>query len=180
MLFERITCSGLGLVVGSIGSSIVKNITFKDCYLPNTVKGIYMKTRWNDTGFVDMSASITDILFQNITIDNPQQFAIWIGPAQQTGQPCSLLWPIVPGQECIVSAHQYWGNITLRDIIINNPLKSPGVLLGNSSNPMQNVVFENVVVNNPGEKPWGSDFYLCEGVEGIAAGSTYPVPPCFG
>ena len=71
MLFERITCSGLGLVVGSIGNSIVKNITFKDCYLPSTVKGIYMKTRWNDTGFVDMSASITDILFQNITIDNP-------------------------------------------------------------------------------------------------------------
>ena len=71
MLFERINCSGLGLVVGSIDSSIVKNITFRDSYLQSTVKGIYMKTRWNDTGFVDMNSSITNILFENITIDNP-------------------------------------------------------------------------------------------------------------
>jgi polygalacturonase len=39
MLFERITCSGMGLVIGSIGSSIVNNITFRDCYLPSTIKG---------------------------------------------------------------------------------------------------------------------------------------------
>jgi polygalacturonase len=48
MLFERITCSGLGLVVGSIGRTKVANITFRDSYLPRTVKGIYMKTRWYD------------------------------------------------------------------------------------------------------------------------------------
>lgn len=72
MLFERISCSGLGLVVGSIGHSIVRNITFRDSIMPSTVKGIYMKNRWNDSGPIDMSASISDILYENITIDNPQ------------------------------------------------------------------------------------------------------------
>lgn len=33
MLFERINASGLGLVIGSIGSSKVKNITFRDSYM---------------------------------------------------------------------------------------------------------------------------------------------------
>lgn len=86
MLFERITCSGLGLVVGSIGSSLVRNITFRDSYMPNTFKGIYMKTRWSDSAPVGDAASIQDVLYENITIDNPEQYGIWIGPAQQTGK----------------------------------------------------------------------------------------------
>jgi len=42
MLFERINASGLGLTIGSIGSEIVNNITFRDCYMHNTAKGIYI------------------------------------------------------------------------------------------------------------------------------------------
>ena len=38
MLFERISASGLGLVIGSIGASRVNNITFRDCQMPNTFK----------------------------------------------------------------------------------------------------------------------------------------------
>ena len=179
MLIERVSCSGLGLVIGSIGSSVVNNITFRNCQMPSTVKGIYMKTRWNDEGAIGEAASISNILYENITMDAPQQYAIWIGPAQQTGQPCSLLWTITPGAECDMSGYQTWTNITLRNIFINNPQQSPGVLMGNLSNPMKNVVFENVVVNNPGSEPWGDEFYFCESIEGYAIGSTYPVPPCF-
>jgi hypothetical protein len=179
MLFERISCSGLGLVVGSIGDSLVRNITFRDSYLPNTFKGIYMKTRWYDAAPVGERASISDVLYQNITMDNPEQYAIWIGPAQQTGQPCSLLWTLDEHAECHMSGYQTWSNIVLRDITINNPKQSPGVLMGNSSNPMQGVVFENVVVNNPGEKPWGNQFYFCDGINGVAKGTTSPAPPCF-
>ena len=62
---------------------------------------------------------------------------------------------------------------------INSPKKSPGVLIANSSSPMKNVVFEDVVVNNPGMKPWGDAYYKCENVGGIATGTTTPVPPCF-
>ncbi len=71
--------SGLGLVIGSIGFSVVQNITFRDCYLPNTVKGIYMKTRWSDSPPQPLDvASITDILFENITMDAPEQFSMYI------------------------------------------------------------------------------------------------------
>ena len=38
MLFERINATGFGLVIGSIGPSTVRNITFRDCNLLNTVK----------------------------------------------------------------------------------------------------------------------------------------------
>ena len=39
MLFERINASGLGLTIGSIGDGVVRNVTFRDCYLRKTVKG---------------------------------------------------------------------------------------------------------------------------------------------
>jgi polygalacturonase len=178
MLFERINASGLGLVIGSIGDSIVRNITFRDSIMYRTFKGIYLKTRWYDEG-PSPTASISDILYENITINEPEQWAIWIGPAQQTGQPCPLYWPLKSNSTCEMSGFQTWSNITLRDITINNPIKSPGVLLGNASNPMKNIVFENVVVNNPGSYPWGEDFYLCDGIDGLATGSTSPAPPCF-
>lgn len=176
MLFERISCSGLGLVIGSIGSSQVRNITFRDSVMPSTVKGIYLKTRWSDEAAAGDKASIADILYENITIDAPQQYAVWIGPAQQTGQPCSLLWPYA--STCVMSGYQTWSNIVLRDIYITNPKGSPGVVFGNSSNPIRGLVFDNVVVENPGERPWGEDYYYCQGVEGVATGGTSPVPPC--
>ena len=74
MLFERINASGIGLTIGSIGRSTVENITFRDCYMHNTFKGVYMKFR--DAG------NITDVLYENILIENPNQWGIWIGPAQ--------------------------------------------------------------------------------------------------
>ena len=178
MMFERISCSGLGLVIGSIGSSKVQNITFRDSVMPRTFKGIYMKTRWYDSAPIGDEASITDVFYYNITMDRPQQYPIWIGPAQQTGQPCNLAWPQVEKAQCIMSGYQTWKNIVLRDIFINNPDNSPGVLMGNSSNPMTNVVFDNVVVTRPGEKPFGPNYY-CDGVLGTVAGHTYPVPSCF-
>ena len=52
------------------------------------------------------------------------------------------------------------------------------MLIANSSSPMQNVVFENVAVNDPADKLWGDDGYYCVNVNGIATGTTSPVPPC--
>ena len=72
MLFERINASGLGLVIGSIGASRVNNITFRNSYMYHTFKGIYMKTRWSDSGPVGESASITNILYENITMFEPE------------------------------------------------------------------------------------------------------------
>ena len=59
------------------------------------------------------------------------------------------------------------------------PQLSPGVILGNTTNPMMNILFDNVFVNKPGTFPWGEKYYACEGVDGIAQVNTQPPPPCF-
>lgn len=181
MIFERINASGVGLTIGSIGGTTVRNITFRDCHMHHTYKGIYMKFRDSDQPGV-----IEDILYENIVIDEPSQWAIWMGPAQQSdsrslcaAHPCSICWPTLPGAQCNAPVSGSYRNITLRNVVVNNPKTSPGVLLGNSSNPMQNVVFDGVKINNPGQKPWGDSFYKCDAIEGVAMGGTFPVPPCF-
>lgn len=181
MLFERIHASGVGLTIGSISGSVVNNITFRDCHMHNTYKGIYMKFRGGDT-----PGRISNVLYENIIIDNPEQWPIWIGPAQQSdsvelcaAHPCSICWPELKGAECNPPPAGSYVNITLRNVTINNPKMSPGVILANATNPMVNVTFDSVVVNNPGAKPWGDKYYECQNVHGVATGSTSPVPPCF-
>ena len=142
-----------------------------------------MKTRWSDSApkaYDDPTAAyIKDVTYENIVMDSPEQFAIWIGPAQQTGQPCSLAWPLADKASCDITGYHYWENIILRNITINNPRNSPGIVMGNFTNPMKNVRFENVVVNNPPLEPFGADYYVCTNIDGYAIGSTTPVPPCF-
>lgn len=183
---ERVNASGLGLTIGSIGGSIgaptcVRNITFRDSIMPSTVKGVYMKTRWPHEG---EHAIIEDVLYQNITISAPSQWAIWIGPAQQADSKnvCSMGWPsLSPLATCPVTANCTWRNITLRDITIIDPAESPGVIIGSQENPMQSVVFDNVVVKRGVKEPWGKDGYACYGVDkdSVTKGRTWPVPPSF-
>jgi hypothetical protein len=180
MLFERIEASGVGLTIGSIGgNSVNRNITFRDIHMHKPVKGIYMKFRGN--GLVE------DITYENIVIDEPEQTAIWIGPAQQSdsvdlcaAHPCSICWPLVPGAKCGLPDGGQYRNITLRNVTINNPKKPDSYIMANVSVPMDGVRFIDVVVNNPGTKK-GKNFYThCEGVaRGVATGKTSPVPPCF-
>jgi hypothetical protein len=180
MLIERVNASGLGLVVGSIGSSVVRNITFRDSIMIRSFKGIYMKTRWNDGPPADMDvASISDVTYENITMIDPEQYGIWIGPAQQTGQPCDLTWPQGPHSTCPITGYQTWKNILLKDITIIRPRHNAGVLISNSTNPMQNVVFDNVVVTHPGDKPFGLDGnYYCDSMDIKQVGLVVPSPIC--
>ena len=145
MLFERITASGIGLTIGSIGNSIVNNITFRDCYMHHTWKGIYLKFRDGD---VSTGGRISNVLYENIYMDSPEQFAIWLGPAQQSdssdlcaAHPCSLCWPQLEslGAECNMEQNFIYENITLRNITIVDPKFSygQGVILGNPVTPMK-------------------------------------------
>jgi polygalacturonase len=77
MLFERIEASGIGLTIGSIGGSKNNNITFRDCHMHKTGKGIYMKFRGN-------GGIVSNVTYENIVMDQPEQWPIWIGPAQQS------------------------------------------------------------------------------------------------
>eukprot|EP01052_Picozoa_sp_SAG31_P043274 SAG31_NODE_7156_length_1771_cov_7.286483_2_plen_96_part_00 len=77
-----------------------------------------------------------------------------------------------------------YADITLRNLTIISPAQSVGVVLANSTTPMQNVLFDGVRVTGKipnGQKPWEKvGYYVCEGVQnGVATGDTYPVPPCF-
>eukprot|EP00957_Ditylum_brightwellii_P062995 4780789-Ditylum_brightwellii.AAC.1 len=147
MIFERINGTGVGLTIGSIGgnTSHVRNITFRDSYLYKTFKGIYFKFRNTNDSFVE------DILVENIVMDQPEQWPIWIGPAQQSdsrnlcrANPCSICWPFLPGAKCRGQPNSAYRNITLRNISINQPKQGAGVLLADDTFPMTDVTFDNV------------------------------------
>lgn len=159
MLFERVNASGLGLTVGSIGGTTVRNITFRDSLLYKSYKGIYMKFRideWRET-----PGLIEDVIFENITMIAPEQWGIWIGPAQQSisgnvchPSPCSLCWPNIPLAECNGMIGSQYKNITLKDVYIYNPLGSPGVILADESTPIEGLTFENVIVKEDVPLQW--------------------------
>ena len=187
MLFERIKASGIGLTIGSIGNSIVNNITYRDSFMHHTSKGIYMKFRG---GNEEEGGRIRNVLYENIYMEAPEQFAIWIGPAQQSdsnilcaAHPCSICWPQLEnlGAECKTPKNFIYEDITLRNITIVDPKFSygMGVILGHPDTPMKNIVFDGVRVVNAANADV-EKYHSCEGVgTGIALGDTYPVPECF-
>ena len=124
--------------------------------MPNTGKGVYIKSN-PSCDDPTKSASISDITYEDISITNPKWWAIWIGPQQQQepgmalGEKCSLLYPFGT-QSCPTQGCVSFDNITLRRINITNPVLSPGVILGNATNPIRNLTFEDVKVTNPGKE----------------------------
>ena len=74
-------------------------------------------------------------------------------PGGPLGEKCALDYPLqkhCPTQGCVTMR-----NITLRNVRIERPLLSPGVILGNASNPI-GLAFENVTVDAPGAFPFPS------------------------
>ena len=183
MLFERITASGVGLTIGSIGQDNVNNITFKDCIMPNTDKGIYIK--FNRGANKKDGGSITNIIYNNITIINPSEYAIWIGPAQQTdgpnicnANPCSLCWPFSPFAKCDAPLFGLFEKIYMKSNIFSR--KYIGVLMAPSKLPMINVTFNNVYVKEKnGPLYFSPKKYFCKNIIGKAMNFTYPIPDCF-
>ncbi len=150
MVFENNNASGMAMVIGSIGGTHVHNITFRNFVVHKTFKGIYTKFRGGE-------GKMTDILFDNVVMYSPEQFPIWLGPAQQSdnpdpcyANPCSLCWPDDPGAECYPIQEARMENITLRNIKIHSPGMSLGVIMGSDEFPMKNLTFHNVVVDQCG------------------------------
>ena len=187
MLFENIHASGVGLSIGSIGTETVQNVTFRNIVMHRPYKGIYIKFNGNARRY--NPGRIQDVVYENILIENPIQWGIWIGPAQQSdtrhpcyANPCSPCWPLVPWSVCNVPKGGVLSNITLRNITITNPHRSPGVLMASQYNRAKNVTFDNVrVVNSSSSvyKLWGTQYYKCQHFDGVATGDTFPVPDCF-
>lgn len=175
MTFERVNASGLGFVIGSIGGSTVRNITFRDSYLHRSVKGIYMKFNqpsefWTEK---NLTGLIEDVRFENIIMEQPSQWPIWIGPAQQADDinpchpnPCSLCWPQKPWSRCHVVRESKYRNISLVNIRINNPEMSPGVILGSDDDVIHRIVFDKVRVTKGRPVPY-AEYDLTETFPGL-------------
>ena len=97
--------------------------------------------------------SISDVTYENIVLERPEQWPIWIGPAQQSdssrlcaAHPCSLCWPQDPWAKCDAPESSY-RNILLRNVSVVSPKGSLGVIIGAASQPMENVTFHDAVVS---------------------------------
>mmetsp|Transcript_69204 Transcript_69204/g.193537 ORF Transcript_69204/g.193537 Transcript_69204/m.193537 type:complete len:249 (+) Transcript_69204:304-1050(+) len=103
--------------------------------------------------------------------NTPTNPTVKIGPQQQhepssdLGERCSLVYPI--RDQCPTQGCADFRNITLRNIQIVDPWLSPGVILGNVTNPMSGILFDNVTVTKSGHLPllpYG-DAYHCENAQ---------------
>lgn len=187
VLVENVQLTGFGATIGSVGPSendnCVNNVTFRNVYMPDTGKGIYVKSDKSDCpdGY---SSSITNILYENVCIVRPVWWATWIGPQQQhephvvLGGDCSLAYPI--NDHCPTQGCTTFANITLRNVYIEDPILSPGVILGNSSQPMNNISFDNVQVYMTDPEAtvptWPFDGYHVENVIGGCVSECSPDP----
>jgi len=179
-LWEDNFASGVGLTIGSISASnahsCIRNITFRNTLMHNTFKGLYLKSNPSHPG---TTGEVSHILYDNITIFNASQWALWLGPQQAAySGDCSLLWPFLPGTTCPVPSEITWNNITFRNILIDSPQISPGVITGNNTNPMRLIKFENVTVLKPGMDPWGGNYWYCDGLVNSTASGGALNPTC--
>ena len=156
--------------------------------MPKTGKGVYIKSN-PSCSKPNASSTISDILFEDVRIIEPRWWAIWIGPQQQhqpfakLGEDCALNFPLSP--DCPTQGCVDFRRITLRRIVIESPVLSPGVILGNETNPMD-VTFDGVVVTKwaagntgPGPFPYGKQFHCTSTDLKLAPNSTNsPVPDC--
>jgi hypothetical protein len=123
---------------------------------------------------------------------SPFWWPIWIGPQQQhepnskIGLKCPLLYPLPGSRRCPTQGCVIFENIALRNIKIYDPVLSPGVILGNSTNPIRNLTIENLHVH---EKTWKGKWpfhekrypfqgrFKCVNTEGTCK-NCHPPPGC--
>lgn len=140
------------------------------------------------------TCSLLNIRYENVRMFNPFWWAIWIGPQQQhepntpLGLKCSLTWPVPSKKNCPASGCVLMENITLRDIHVKDPWLSPGVIMGNDTLPISNIIVDGLTVKNSYNPlhgrwpfhdksyPWNGRF-KCENANGYYNQSS-PSPHC--
>ena len=197
MFMENMELVGFGASIGSVPPTVdrkcIDAITMKNVSMPGTGKGIYIKSNGNDC-LDGKTSQLTNLHFEDFHIKDPWWYSIWIGPQQQNepgsdlGLDCALIYPLHDSQ-CPTQGCSDFENITLKNILIENPLMSPGVILGNETNPMRNLVFNNVTVTQDssvmGKWPWHEKSFPWKGTflamhaDGVCKNGCDPVPDGF-
>jgi hypothetical protein len=152
-----------------------RNVTFENIFFRAPLKGVYIKTNPGDSG----QGSVTDITYRNLHMEGDIWYPIWIGPQQmhepgQEGLGCSFVYPII--NTCPTQPRITLANISLFNITATHTAFLPGVILGDLSNPIQNLIFENVL--GSGKNIIQSD-YVCQGVVNGTNINNLPSPTCF-
>lgn len=133
--------------------------------------------------------------YEDVYMKHPFWWAIWVGPQQQH-QPntalngkCPLSYPLPGSRRCPTQACTTFANITFRNILIEDPYISPGVIMGNETNPIHNLIIENLTVSTRTWKPWHGKWpyhewkypfrgkFQCTNANGVCK-NCFPAPDC--
>lgn len=174
---------GVGMTIGSVppneNTNCVRNITFEDITFEHPIKAIYIKSNPGDRG----NGIIDTITYRHVRGTWPLWYPLWIGPQQQkqpgtAGTGCSFFYPIV--DECPTQPRVSINNILLDDVVFENGVTLPGVMLANVSMPYTGFKFNKVTSRGfmSGDFLLEQD-YVCKNVKGTADKTTAPLPSCF-
>lgn len=160
---------GVGMSIGSVPPNTdincIRDVWIRNVQFTNPLKAIYVKTNSGKNGF----GIIDNINYQNISIDGPIFWPIYIGPQQQK-EPNGGGDGIWPPPQPLVNIT----NILLQNVTSEHGWLNAGVLRCAESNPCRGIALDNVHVSG-----WASKFYVCENTQGTVTNST-PVPSCMG
>lgn len=125
----------VGSVPPEVNGNCVDNITFRNVNIIRPIKGIYVKTNPGDKGH----GNVTNVYYQNFTMDRPIWWAIYIGPQQMKEPdgdgPGCMLYPFDKKGTCTTQPLVTLRNITLENIKITKSLLYPVTIRCNVSNP---------------------------------------------
>lgn len=166
ILVERVHGTGMGLAIGAIADETYRNITVRDSWLEYPYKGIYIKFQPIESKFdvgehPNPNGTLSDVLFENITLVRPLWWALWIGPAQQSdtrslcyANPCSICYPLLPTAHCNGQPERYAQRVTLRHVRIVQPRGNLGLIMGaHPPATFTSIIFDSVRVVNEAESP---------------------------
>ena len=171
---------GVGATIGSVGPNTevacVRNVVFRDIHFQHPLKAIYVKPNPGNSG----TGIIDNITYENIVAETPLWWAIWVS-TQQQAQPggganthCSFFYPL-PNTTCPTQPRVPVTRLYLRNVLMNNPLLSPGVLRCDPAGPCTGWEWTNVSMPSVFNWPMGPHF-LCQAV--VNASWTNVGPTC--
>lgn len=134
----------IGSVPPSTHYACIRDVTFRDVDFHYPIKSIYVKTNPGDTG----NGEIQNILYENMTINFPIWWNIYIGPQQQKqpggAGPGCMFYPL---GGCETQPRINMDNIILRNITSTSGFLPPGVIRCNETNPCTGFEFTDVHVD---------------------------------
>jgi polygalacturonase len=167
----------VGMSIGSIspGAAVecISDVIFQNIQMKYPFKAIYIKTNPGTVG----SGIVNNITYKNMIIHGSTWYPIWIGPQQETTgfreASCSFLYPL--NQHCPTQPLITISDIFLQNITLTGSVLVPGIILGNETNPITNMVFDSV--QNSGFYLI-DDEYMCEDTFGTVSSDSNPLPGC--